>query len=227
MMLPVTPHTVVVLSGGMDSTVALALHHALGHQLTAVTVDYGQRHAREIHAAAAVAAHYGADHVIVPMAPLGQHLASALTTPGADVPEGHYADESMKATVVPNRNAILANVAVGVAAARRAGTVVLGVHAGDHAVYPDCRPAFIDALNALVAVATEGLHTPRVAAPFVHHTKTEVAALGGRLGAPLHLTWSCYNGGDRHCGVCGTCYERREAFHDAGLTDPTTYAAGV
>lgn len=218
------PHTVVVLSGGMDSTVALALHHALGHRLTAVTVDYGQRHAKEIQAAAQVADHYLVAHIVVPMAPLGQHLASALTTAGTQVPEGHYADESMKATVVPNRNAILANVAVGVAVAHQADTVVLGVHAGDHAVYPDCRPAFIDHLNALVAVATEGLHTPRVAAPFVHASKTEIARLGGHLDAPLHLTWSCYNGGDLHCGKCGTCYERREAFRDAGITDPTQYA---
>lgn len=221
-------HTVIVASGGMDSTTAMALHHALGGQLTALSVDYGQRHRREIEAAAAVAGHYRARHIIVDVPGLAAVLSgSALTDPHIPVPHGHYAAPSMAATVVPNRNAILAAIAVGAAQSLKADAVVLGVHAGDHPVYPDCRPQFVDALNTLVAVATHGYHTPRVEAPFVHLSKTAVCALGARLGAPLHLTWSCYTGGDVHCGRCGTCVERREAFEQAAIPDPTAYAAGV
>jgi 7-cyano-7-deazaguanine synthase len=218
-------HTVVVLSGGLDSTAVMALYAARGHQLTAVTVDYGQRHRREVDAATAVARHYGAEHVVAALPGLGSLLSgSALTSPEVPLPLGHYAAPSMAATVVPNRNAILANVAAGVAVARRAKVVALGVHAGDHPVYPDCRPEFVTALNACVAAATAGMHTPLVEAPFQGWTKGEVVALAVRLGAPLDLTWSCYAGGDVHCGRCGTCTERREAFTDAGVPDPTTYA---
>ena len=217
--------TIVVTSGGMDSTTLLAYYHKRQHQVTALSINYGQRHVRELDAAAQVAAHYGVEHLVIDVPTLGRALSgSALTDATVDVPLGHYAEQSMRATVVPNRNAILANIAVGVAVARKADVVAIGVHAGDHYIYPDCRPAFVDQLNALVAVATEGFHTPRIEAPFVNATKTEIAALGAALGAPLHLSWSCYQGGDVHCGACGTCYERREAFRDAGVTDPTVYA---
>lgn len=219
-------HSVVVLSGGLDSTTLLALHHATGSQVTAVSVDYGQRHRRrETAAAAAVVATYpGVEHLIVDLAPLAGLLGgSALTDEAVPVPEGHYAAPSMAATVVPNRNAILANIAVGIAVARKADTVALGFHAGDHPIYPDCRPAFVSALNTCVAVANDGYHTPLVEAPFVTWTKAQIVALGHRLGAPLHLTWSCYQGGERHCGRCGTCVERAEAFTVAGVPDPTRY----
>lgn len=219
-------HAVVVASGGMDSTVALALHVAAGHRVTALTIDYGQRHAREVQAAAEIADHYAVEQFVVRVPAL--HLAlggSALTDASVPVPEGHYEAPSMAATVVPNRNAILANIAVGYAQSLRADCVTLGVHAGDHAVYPDCRPEFIDALNALVRVATDGYHTPRVYAPFVHLSKTSICALGYSLGVPLHLTWSCYVGGAVHCGRCGTCVERREAFDQATVADTTEYAA--
>lgn len=216
--------TVVVASGGLDSTAAIAYYHARGHDLTAVTIDYGQRHRREIDAAAQVAAHYGIPHRCVDVSGLAGLLAgSALTDPGVDVPDGHYAEPSMAATVVPNRNAILANIAVGIAVAMKADVVALGVHAGDHAVYPDCRPAFVDALNLCVSAANAG--PPRVEAPFVHASKTEIVRLAARLAAPLHLTWSCYRGGEIHCGTCGTCFERQEAFVEAVVPDPTTYAA--
>lgn len=219
-------HTVVVASGGLDSTAAMALYDIRGHHITAVTINYGQRHVREIEAAAKVAAHYDVEHVVVNLPALAEVLSgSALTDPNVELPLGHYAAPSMAATVVPNRNAILANVAVGVAVARKADLVALGVHAGDHPIYPDCRPEFITALNDCVAVATAGYHTLRVEAPFVHWSKTEVASLAGRLGAPLDLTWSCYAGGELHCGRCGTCVERREALAAAGLADPTGYAS--
>jgi 7-cyano-7-deazaguanine synthase len=202
----------------------MALYAARGHQLTAVTIDYGQRHRREIQAAAEVAAFYGADYVVVDLSGLAAVLTgSALTDPNVDMPLGHYALPSMAATVVPNRNAILANVAVGVAVARKADIVALGVHAGDHPIYPDCRPDFIAALNACVEKATAGYHTPRVEAPFAYATKTEIAALAHRLDAPVELIWSCCQGAALHCGRCGTCVERREAFADAALYDPTPY----
>lgn len=215
--------SVVLLSGGMDSTTALAVALDDRHTVkVAVSVDYGQRHRRELDAAAAIAARYGIEHVVVQLAIPGGLAGSALTDPDVPVPHGHYADASMKATVVPNRNAIMANIAAGIAISRGADTIVLGVHAGDHPIYPDCRPAFVDALRALLEAANDP--PVRVFAPFLHNTKTDIAGIGNVLRAPLDLTWSCYQGGDVHCGRCGTCVERREAFTEAGVTDPTVYA---
>jgi 7-cyano-7-deazaguanine synthase len=221
----VDPFTaVVVLSGGMDSTTLMAHYSALRYRLIAVTVDYGQRHSKEIASARAVAAYYDARHHVVDLSGFGSVLSgSALTDDSVQVPDGHYAEQSMRATVVPNRNAVLASVAVSVAVAQRAGTVALGMHAGDHFIYPDCRPAFLQALGELVVVANEGFPTPAVQAPFITWSKADIAAHGTRLDAPLALSWSCYKGGERHCGTCGTCYERREAFREAGLADPTDY----
>lgn len=219
------PHAVVLLSGGIDSTVALTLYDAMMYRVTAVSVDYGQRHHRELAAAAEIAEMLGAAHVVVPMPFLGSYLpGSALTDHTVRVPHGHYADRSMAATVVPNRNAIMANIAAGIAIAHGADVLALGVHAGDHPVYPDCRPEWVTALRRLVAVGND--RPVRVEAPFVRHTKTAVVSVGHRLGAPLHLTWSCYEGRETHCGRCGTCVERREAFAGAGVTDPTIYGYG-
>ncbi|MFI1015138.1 7-cyano-7-deazaguanine synthase QueC [Streptomyces sp. NPDC020965] len=220
--------TVVVLSGGMDSTTLMAHYAALGCDLVAVTVDYGQRHRKEIDAARWIADHYGATHHVVDLSGLGAVLGgSALTDDSVAVPDGHYAEQSMRATVVPNRNAVLANVAVSVGVAHRAGVVALGMHAGDHFIYPDCRPEFHEALRQLVKVANEGFPTPSVEAPFITWSKADIARHGSRLGAPLADSWSCYKGGDRHCGTCGTCYERREAFQVAGVVDPTDYLDDV
>nr|WSZ98469.1 7-cyano-7-deazaguanine synthase QueC [Streptomyces sp. NBC_00857] len=219
---------VVVLSGGMDSTTLMAHYAALRHKLIAVTIDYGQRHHREIDSARAIAAHYEAQHHVVDLRGFGSLLhGSALTNDQVEVPDGHYAEQSMRATVVPNRNAVLANVAVSVGVAHRAAIVALGMHAGDHFIYPDCRPPFISALRELVTVANEGFATPRVEAPFITWSKADIATHGTRLGAPLEVSWSCYKGGDRHCGTCGTCYERREAFRNAGVPDPTDYLDDV
>lgn len=219
---------VVVLSGGMDSTTLTAHYAALGRKITALTVNYGQRHQREIESARAVAAHYGAEHYVVDLREVGALLGgSALTEAAIEVPNGHYAEETMRATVVPNRNAILANVAIGVAIARRASVVALGMHGGDHFIYPDCRPPFVEALNRLTQVANEGFGAPHIEAPFLRWSKTEVAAYGSRLGAPLEVSWSCYRGEAVHCGTCGTCYERRESFRDAKVPDPTEYLDNV
>ncbi|WSQ14931.1 7-cyano-7-deazaguanine synthase QueC [Streptomyces sp. NBC_01231] len=219
---------VVVLSGGMDSTTLLAHFAALRFKLVAVTVDYGQRHRKEIDSARRIARHYGAEHHVLEVAGFGTLLSgAALTDAQVAVPDGHFAEEAMRATVVPNRNAVLANLATSVAVARRADMVALGMHAGDHFIYPDCRPAFVDALRHLVAVANEGFTTPRVEAPFMTWSKADIARHGVRLGAPLEMSWSCYKGGAIHCGTCGTCYERREAFRETDLLDPTEYVDGV
>lgn len=220
------PLAVLCFSGGMDST-TLAAHYAdQGYDLLLLSFDYGQRHIRELESAQSVAAELGAERHTVDLRTVGALLpGSALTDPSVAVPDGHYAEPSMRATVVPNRNAIMANIAIGVASARRASLVALGIHAGDHAVYPDCRPGFVRALRACAAEALEGFCVPRIETPFIKISKTDIARRAAVLGAPLHLSWSCYKGGDVHCGKCGTCVERREAFDDAGLTDPTEYAA--
>jgi len=218
------PLAALAFSGGMDST-TLAAHYAhQGYDLLLLSFDYGQRHVREIGAARRVAAHYRAEHHVVDLTAVGALMpGSALTDRAVDVPEGHYAEASMRSTVVPNRNAIMANVAVGIASARGAALVALGIHAGDHAVYPDCRPAFLDALQASVNAALDGFHIPSVEAPFIHITKTDIARRAGELDAPIALSWSCYQGGALHCGRCGTCVERHEAFTQAGFLDPTEY----
>ncbi|MBZ6230289.1 7-cyano-7-deazaguanine synthase QueC [Streptomyces olivaceus] len=219
---------VVVLSGGLDSTTLLAHYSALRFKLVAVTVDYGQRHSKEIDSARTVARHYGTEHHVLEVAGFGTLLSGvALTDAEVTVPDGHFAEKAMRATVVPNRNAVLANLATSVAVSRRADLVALGMHAGDHFVYPDCRPVFLDALRQLVAVANEGFTTPRIEAPFMTWSKADIARHGVGLGAPLELSWSCYKGGSIHCGTCGTCYERREAFREADLLDPTEYVDSV
>ncbi|HEY0409758.1 MAG TPA: 7-cyano-7-deazaguanine synthase, partial [Candidatus Dormibacteraeota bacterium] len=152
-----------------------------------------------------------------------------LTDAAVEVPDGHYADETMRITVVPNRNAVMLAIAHAVAVAEGVPTVAAAFHAGDHPVYPDCRPAFVDAFRRMQTLATEGFG-PRdmLVTPFLHLDKAAIVRAGHRLGVPFERTWSCYRGGDRHCGRCGTCVERREAFTLAGVADPTAYetAAG-
>ena len=219
---------VAVVSGGLDSAV---LAHHLGHEgwaLRLLSFDYGQRHRVELDHARKLAASLGARHDVVDLSSAGRLLSgSALTDASVEVPDGHYPDESMRSTVVANRNAIFVQVAVGVAVAEGAAAVAVGVHAGDHAVYPDCRPAFVAAAEHLAVVANEGFAADgfRVLAPFVELTKADIVRRGADLGVPFADTWSCYRGGAVHCGTCGTCVERREAFDLAGVADPTPYLA--
>jgi 7-cyano-7-deazaguanine synthase len=211
----------------MDSTTLAAFYHDQGYMLGLLSFDYGQRHGfRELHAASQVAEHFNASHHILDMSFLGDLMTgSALTDPEYDVPDGHYTDESMRITVVPNRNAIMANIALGIASSSGAEVVALGIHAGDHAVYPDCRPEFVKALRQCSVHALKGFHTPRLETPFLNLSKTEIARIARTVGAPLHLSWSCYKGEEIHCGTCGTCTERKEAFKDSGVPDPTEYLA--
>lgn len=218
-----TSYAIVVASGGMDSTVLAYQAVGLFAQVDLISVDYGQRHRIELDHAARTAARLGCRHDVVSL-PVGSYLdGSALTDHDVEVPHGHYAEQTMAATVVPNRNAMLISVAYGIAVARGAGTVQVGVHAGDHHVYPDCRPEFIDALDRALRIGNEGVGNVVLEAPFVRRTKTDICRLGGRLGVVWQDTWSCYQGAAVHCGRCGTCVERHEAFHDAGIADPTTY----
>jgi 7-cyano-7-deazaguanine synthase len=217
-------YAITVLSGGMDSTVLAYLARGMFEQVDLVSIDYGQRHRNELEYAARTAAELGLRHEILEL-PIGAVLTgSALTDSEVEVPHGHYAADNMATTVVPNRNAILISMAYAVAVARKADAVLVGVHAGDHFVYPDCRPNFIGALDEALRVGNEGYADVRLEAPFVHHSKTDIARLGGRLGVDWSNTWSCYEGGLQQCGRCGTCVERQEAFRDAGLADPTEYA---
>lgn len=210
----------VVLSGGMDSTVALAVANSElqpGDTIQAVSFAYGQRHKKELTAAQAVAHYFTVPHRVISLD--GLMSGSALLY-GGEVPHGHYAEENMKATVVQGRNLLFASAAVAATGTDENPKVWLGVHAGDHPIYPDCRPEFWDRLRGLVKDAYGvALYTP-----FLNISKAEVAKVGHRLGAPLGLTWSCYEGGEIHCGRCGTCVERAEAISLAGVPDPTPYA---
>lgn len=218
---------VAIVSGGMDSvTLAYLLKHE-GHELHLLSVLYGQRHKKELDYAALCAKRLGAEHRVVDLSGLRVLLGGSALTDDIAVPEGHYAAPNMALTVVPNRNAIMLAVAYGWAVALQAEVVATGVHAGDHPIYPDCRPEFITAFGQMERVATAGYAHPdlRIHAPFVGVGKHDIARLGYDLGVPYEDTWSCYKGGDLHCGKCGTCVERKEAFVLAGIPDPTEYEA--
>ena len=215
--------SIVLLSGGIDSTTAF--YQALDEVKVAMAIsfDYGQRHRVELTYAHKTARKEGIPHEIIDMTSIGRLLqGSALSDPdNVEVPDGHYAEETMKQTIVPNRNTIMLSMAVGAAIGIGAGQVWAAMHAGDHPIYPDCRPEFIDKLNELIPIATESAVV--VVTPFIDITKQEIIRKGFRLGIDFSATWSCYKGGKIHCGRCGTCVERAEAFFLAGVRDPTQY----
>lgn len=219
-------HAVVIASGGLDSTVLAYWLHARGAQLTLLSFDYGQLHRVELDFAAKTATALGVRHEIVDLSALGTVLeGSALTDDGVAVPDGHYTDITMRATVVPNRNAIMLDIGVAVAVATGADAVAFGAHAGDHPIYPDCRENFAKSFERTARLGNEGFIVDdfHVLAPFLTCSKSDIVRLGAALGVPFEHTWSCYRGAARHCGTCGTCTERREAFRDAQVNDPTTY----
>lgn len=215
---------VAVVSGGMDSVAMAHLIKHQGHDLHLVSFDYGQRHAKELIYAKTCAARLDAQHDIVSLSSITTLLrGSALTDDTVPVPEGHYADESMKATVVPNRNMMMMSIAAAIAVGTGANGLAIGVHAGDHPIYPDCRPEFVHAAAEAINLAIEGFAELDIYTPFISQTKADIAKLGDELGVPWAETWSCYKGYKLHCGVCGTCCERIGAFMDAGVEDPTEY----
>ena len=215
--------TAVLLSGGLDSTVLLASRRAKGETCLAVTVNYGQRHRVEIMAARHVARHLSIQHEVVDLSNLQPFLkGSSQTDQSVEVPYGHYADENMKTTVVPNRNMVLLAVAGAVAIGHGCDELAYAAHAGDHAIYPDCRPEF--AFRMAQAFLLCDWKPIRLIRPFINMSKADIVSLGSLCRAPMHLTYSCYEGREGiHCGKCGTCVERKEAFELAAVTDPTKY----
>lgn len=216
--------TLVLLSGGMDSTTALYWARKEHEVVGAVSFDYGSKHnACEIAMARWHCQQMGLRHDVVALPFVNELFSSDLLQSGGDIPEGHYADENMKRTVVPFRNGIMLAIACGIAESREAQALIIAAHAGDHAIYPDCREPF---MQAIAASMREGTYAQiELLRPFIAMDKAGIARLGHELGIDFAQTWSCYKGGTTHCGVCGTCVERREAFQLAGLNDPTKYLA--
>lgn len=212
----------VLLSGGMDSVTVLYEAMRTHEVVACLSFDYGSKHnAREIPFARLHAERHGIAHHTVSLDFMDKLFKSDLLQSGGEIPEGHYAEESMKRTVVPFRNGIMLAVATGFAESVEAGGVVIAAHSGDHAIYPDCREPFMQAMGDAMQHGT--YVDIQLLRPFIEMDKAAIAKRGVELGIDFAETWSCYKGGEIHCGVCGTCVERREAFLLAGLTDPTRY----
>jgi 7-cyano-7-deazaguanine synthase len=217
--------TIVILSGGIDSTTLLYELRRQGHEVRALTVDYRQRHRRELDAARAICVRAGIEQHVVDLSSLASLFGSnQLTAAEGAIAEGPYRTETIALTTVPNRNMILLSIGLAWAISLRFDAVAFGAHGGPHTNYPDCRPEFAAAMDRVAHVCDDrGLS---VLAPFVHHDKAHIVAVGHQVGVPFELTWSCYAGGDKQCGRCGTCLDRREAFRKNGLADPVEYEAG-
>ena len=211
---------VLILSGGMDSTTMLYDYRE--RIALAVSFDYGSNHnAREIAFACKHCERLGIEHLVIPLDFMSRFFKSSLLEGADAIPDGHYADENMRSTVVPFRNGIMLAVAVGLAESRDLGVVMMANHGGDHAIYPDCRPEFVEAFDRTAQAGTYiGV---RLLSPYTNMTKGDIARRGKALGIDYAETWSCYRGGEHHCGTCGTCVERREALAEAGIDDPTVY----
>ncbi|MBR1932707.1 MAG: 7-cyano-7-deazaguanine synthase QueC [Prevotella sp.] len=212
--------TVLILSGGMDSTTLLYDYQE--RIALAVSFDYGSKHnEREIPFARLHCERLGIKHITIPLSFMTDYFKSSLLKGGEDIPEGHYADENMKSTVVPFRNGIMLSIAVGIAESNGLTCVMMANHGGDHTIYPDCRPEFVEAFNQAAQAGT--FVGVRLESPYTHLTKGDIARRGKALGIDYAETWSCYKGGEKHCGKCGTCVERREALAEAGIADTTEY----
>lgn len=212
---------VAVVSGGMDSVTMLHDLKSQGHEIEVISFNYGQRHVKELEVAKSNAEALGLSHKVVEMSFMADLLSNSALTGDIDVPEGHYEDENMKLTVVPNRNMIMASIAIGYAVNLEFDTVALGVHSGDHAIYPDCRPEFIKELNDVSRIAN--YQAVEVIAPYIDMDKTSIIARGSQIGVDYSKTWTCYKGLEKACGQCGSCQERLEAFENNGLVDPVEY----
>ncbi len=212
--------SVIIVSGGMDSITLLYEYQdriALG-----ISFNYGSKHNdKEIPLARMHCERLGIKHIEIPLHFMEQYFKSSLLIGGDEIPEGHYADDNMKSTVVPFRNGIMLSIAAGLAESNGLKYLMMANHGGDHTIYPDCRPEFVDAMSQAISNGTyEHL---QILAPYTNITKTDIARHGARLGINYAETWSCYKGGDCHCGKCGTCVERKEALRDAGIEDTTVY----
>lgn len=212
--------SVIILSGGMDSTTLL--HYEKDRISLALSFYYGSKHnVRELECAAWQCQQLGIEHIVIPLDFMEKYFQSSLLKGGTDIPKGDYDMENMKSTVVPFRNGVMLSVACGVAESRGLKHVMMANHGGDHAIYPDCRPEFTRAMSEAMRCGTyEGI---TLLDPFTMMSKGEIAEIGKRLGVDYSHTYSCYCGDEQHCGECGTCRERKEAFKEAGLPDPTKY----
>ena len=212
--------SVIIYSGGLDSTTLL--YEERERVALAVTFDYGSNHAaREMACARLHCARLGIEHVVIDLAFFKQHFSSSLLNGADAIPDGDYADSNMRSTVVPFRNGIMLSIACGLAESRGLKRVLIANHGGDHAIYPDCRPQFVAAMDAAMQAGTyDGV---RLVAPYTDISKADIVRRGAQLGIDYGETYSCYKGGEHHCGTCGTCTERREAFREAGIPDPTSY----
>lgn len=220
-----TDSVVVIYSGGMDSFTLLHLARARGYRVYALSFDYGQRHVRELDCARKVCTDLGIEHKVIDIRAMSEVMSGSSLTSDIDVPEGHYEEDTMKSTVVPNRNMILLSLATGYAVTRGAGAVWYGAHGGDHAIYPDCRPEFVEKMDAVCRIAN--YEPVAIEAPFMNMDKGQILAEGLKLGLDYADTWTCYNGRERACGRCGSCVERLEAFAANGLADPLAYEVAV
>jgi len=212
---------VVVVSGGMDSVTLL--YHTLnkGYECYAISFDYGQRHKRELKMAEATCTKLLVPHKIIDVKSINQLLpGSSLTDKSVDVPKGLYSDNTMKATVVPNRNMVFLSIASAYALSIGARVVALGIHAGDHAIYPDCREEFLNLCNKTVNAGNLWFKPIKFYAPYLHKSKGEIVADGLKLDVDYKLTHTCYVGKNQPCGKCGSCTERIEAFFANNVKDP-------
>lgn len=213
--------SVVLVSGGIDSATLLYHLKDQGHHLKALSFDYGQKHKKELDAAKLICAELEVPHKVIDISSLKEIFRGSSLTTDKPVPHGHYTDSSMKDTIVPNRNMIFISIATAVAISEHFANVAYAAHAGDHTIYPDCREEFASSLEkSLLLCDWSPIHLLR---PFVGKTKGQIVENGSKLGVPFNLTWSCYEGGELHCGRCGTCVERKEAFNLAKIDDPTRY----
>ena len=215
------PKAVVVLSGGMDSTTLLYDVVNQGYKTFCIGFDYNQRHKKELWMAKKTCDKLGLEYLIVDLSALNVVAPSALTRDDIEVPEGHYTDDNMKQTVVPNRNMVMLSIATAYAIGKGANDVFYGAHAGDHAIYPDCRVEFVDKMKEAIKISDWepiNLH-----APYLTVDKGDIAIKGKELDVDYSLTWTCYKGLELACGKCGSCVERLEAFEKAGIKDPVIY----
>lgn len=212
--------SVIIVSGGLDSITLL--YDKAETIALAVSFDYGQNHgAKELPFAAHHCRKLGIPHITIPLSFMHRYFKSSLLDGAEAIPEGHYAEENMKSTVVPFRNGIMLAIATGIAESHGLKRVYIANHGGDHTIYPDCRPDFIQAMDGAATAGT--FVNVRIEAPYTNITKTDIVRRGTALGVDYSKTWSCYKGSDVHCGKCGTCVERKEAFLEAGVKDPTEY----
>lgn len=212
----------MLLSGGMDSVCALYHVHAVNSAALALSFEYGAKHNRqELTRAQWHCRKLNIEHLVIPLDFMNRALDSALLKSGGDIPDGHYTDIVMRQTVVPFRNGIMLAIAAGIAESRELEQIVIAAHSGDHPIYPDCREKFLSAMEQAILAGT--YKGPHICRPFVNMDKSAILKRGTGLGVDFSQTWSCYKGGEVHCGTCGTCVERREAFQLAAVPDPTSY----